>query len=193
MPKNKIISATAIVLIISFIVIVIVLPTTNTHNAVEQSILSTQKKNDAVNQLVSDNTNNEYIDESGKTIIKEALPKTLKEVEQTIATINSGLDTDLPELKKQKEQLLNDTADADALKVEAENILKLAEKDGADNQKIEAQFRSDLDAPITAKKSLALKTELISLDKDVIAIEDTMNKLGILGENEEEANNEDIR
>jgi hypothetical protein len=59
---------------------------------------------------------NEYQDFSGKTIIKNTLPKTLKNVESEVKAINIGLDKDLKSLEEQKAEVTAQTSDIDNLK-----------------------------------------------------------------------------
>ncbi len=157
-------------------------PTNNTNT---QELLNTK-----TNLQQPNSATNEFQDVSGKTIIKDALPETLKNIEAEIKAINTDLDKDFKSLEEQKEQLIAQTLDEDTLKAEAEAILKQASEDGADNKAIEKSFRTALDAPITNKNSLKLEKELNTITEDFIEAESILQSLGILDDNITESNNE---
>ncbi len=184
--RTKLLSSTALILVVSSIVIL-----TNTNNNTYDT--NTQDLSNTKTSLQQPNSaTNEYQDASGKTIIKDTLPKTLKNVEAEVKAINAGLDKDLKSLEEQKAEVIAQTADINNLKAEAQAILKLAAEAGADNKTIEKSFNTALNAPISSKPSLKLEKELITIDRDVIDIENTMESLGILDDNDNitESNNE---
>lgn len=89
-------SSIALILTVSSIVI-LTNTSNNTDDISRQDLSNTRTNLQKLNASV-----NEYQDVSGKTIIKGAIPKTLKNVEEEIKTINTGLDKDLKGLEAQK-------------------------------------------------------------------------------------------
>ncbi len=182
--KAKLFNSIALILAVFSIVIL-----TNTNNNTYDA--NTQELSNTKTSLQQSNSSmNEYQDFSGKTIIKNTLPKTLKNVESEVKAINIGLDKDLKSLEEQKAEVIAQTSDADNLKAEVQAILKLAAEAGADNKAIEKSFNTALNAPITSKPSLKLEKELTVIDRDAVNIENTMESLGVLNNNIKESNND---
>ncbi|VVM21696.1 hypothetical protein BSPWISOXPB_2604 [uncultured Gammaproteobacteria bacterium] len=175
--KSKTINSIALILAV-FSIVILTNTNNNTYDANTQELSNTKTSLQQSNSSI-----NEYQDFSGKTIIKNTLPKTLKNVESEVKAINIGLDKDLKSLEEQKAEVIAQTSDADNLKAEVQAILKLAAEAGADNKAIEKSFNTALNAPITSKPSLKLEKELTVIDRDAVNIENTMESLGVLNNN----------
>jgi hypothetical protein len=175
--KAKLFNSIALILAV-FSIVILTNTNNNTYDANTQELSNTKTSLQQSNSSI-----NEYQDFSGKTIIKNTLPKTLKNVESEVKAINIGLDKDLKSLEEQKAEVIAQTSDADNLKAEVQAILKLAAEAGADNKAIEKSFNTALNAPITSKPSLKLEKELTVIDRDAVNIENTMESLGVLNSN----------
>ncbi|VVM17301.1 hypothetical protein BSPWISOXPB_9502 [uncultured Gammaproteobacteria bacterium] len=182
--KAKLFNSIALILAV-FSIVILTNTNNNTYDANTQELSNTKTSLQQSNSSI-----NEYQDFSGKTIIKNTLPKTLKNVESEVKAINIGLDKDLKSLEEQKAEVIAQTSDADNLKAEVQAILKLAAEAGADNKAIEKSFNTALNAPITSKPSLKLEKELTVIDRDAVNIENTMESLGVLNNNIKESNND---
>ncbi|VVM24388.1 hypothetical protein BSPWISOXPB_296 [uncultured Gammaproteobacteria bacterium] len=162
--KAKLFNSIALILAV-FSIVILTNTNNNTYDANTQELSNTKTSLQQSNSSI-----NEYQDFSGKTIIKNTLPKTLKNVESEVKAINIGLDKDLKSLEEQKAEVIAQTSDADNLKAEVQAILKLAAEAGADNKAIEKSFNTALNAPITSKPSLKLEKELTVIDRDAVNI-----------------------
>ena len=125
-------------------------------------------------------TNNTYQAADGKTIIKDAVPPSLQQIEAELNSINQDLDRDFAQLKADDELALSGQAGiAENAIAQAEAILALVAKEGVDNQAIEVAFNKIVDAPITAEKPLKVKKQLDRIDSDIIDIEADMLNLAL--------------
>jgi putative cell wall-binding protein len=178
MLKNKALSVVAIILVISLVVFAILSPTITTTNNYN-SASSFLNANNTINEHVLENSKTEYVDGDGATIIKDSLPKTLQDVKNVLATMDSDLVADLETLQVEKNKLTDEFADLEAVRENLKQITDSADKKGANTEQLVSQFNRALYAPLTSKESIKLDKELTSIDKELIDAEKTLYKYQI--------------
>lgn len=175
MLKNKIIIATVIVAITSFIVVAILPPITNNYNSISDSL----NTNNVINKSSIDTSKKEYVDGDGATVIKDSLPKTLQDVKDVLTKMDSDLSTDLATLQEEKSKLNDEFADLDTVRETLKKITDSADNQGANTKQLVSQFNKELYAPLASKDSIELDKELTSIDKELIDAEKTLYKYQI--------------
>lgn len=172
--KTKISSSIIATLIVASVIFILNRNQTVSHNILQPN---TSQAPTLVEQL---SNVNEYQDTDGRTIIKNAVPESLKGVEQALTELNKQMDDEIPTLQQQKEELFSQTSDIEALDKEVQEVLQQAQAEGADNAKIEAEFNTMVDAPISPKPSTQLANTLKKIDKEAMIVEEKMQNLNIV-------------
>lgn len=97
--------------------------------------IDTQSTLDKTTLDTNNATTNTYQTKSGKTIIKDTLPLSLKKIEAEIKSINQGLDQDFTQLKIEDELAFDGQQGIAQNSIsEAEKVLARVAKDGVDNK-----------------------------------------------------------